>query len=120
MLDYSPVINNPVGIEYIILEKLPGRPLGERWFSLENKAVVQVMKQLVDIEQRHLCLPLPAAGSLYFQRDLGSDEKFVPLPELSSTDLDIEIGPIASYAWWYRERAGLDIDRGPYKCDSAL
>lgn len=120
MLGYSPVINNPVGIEYIILEKLPGRPLGERWFSLENKAVVQVMKQLLDIEQRYLRLPLPASGSLYFQRDLGSDEKFVPLPELSSTDIDIGVGPIASYAWRYRERANLGIDRGPCKCGSAL
>lgn len=99
VLGYSPIIDNPVGIEYIILEKLPGRPLGERWFSLENKAVVQVMKQLVDIEQRYLRLPLPASGSLYFRQDLGSDEDFVPVPDLSAPNLDIGVGPIASYAW---------------------
>ncbi|KXS95161.1 hypothetical protein AC579_407 [Pseudocercospora musae] len=37
ILGVSVTAVNPVGIEYILLEKLPERPLGEHWFSLDNR-----------------------------------------------------------------------------------
>lgn len=69
ILGYSAVTDNPVGIEYILLEKIHGRPLGDAWFSLDNKTVAKVMKQIVDIEQKCMSLSLPASGSLYFKED---------------------------------------------------
>ncbi|EME39385.1 hypothetical protein DOTSEDRAFT_91755 [Dothistroma septosporum NZE10] len=114
VLEYSADSHNSVGIEYLLLEKLPGRPLGDRWFSLENKVVVKVVKQIVDLEQQYVSLRLPASGSLYHAKDLGEHETSVPLPG-STEDTDIVVGPIASYAWEYRERARLGVDRGPWQ-----
>lgn len=110
VLAYSASSDNPVGIEYIVLEKMQGQPLGDRWFSLENKAVAKIMKQIVDIERDYMALELPACGSLYFASDLTAEQS-VPLgPALGG---HFAVGPIASYAWEYRERANLTIDRGP-------
>ncbi|CAK3818414.1 phosphotransferase family [Lecanosticta acicola] len=94
---------------------MPGRPLGDSWFSLDNKAISKVMKQIVHVEQRYMALALPASGSLYFKRDLESHEKAAPIPGFSQDDTSLVVGPIASYAWWYRERALSDVDRGPWE-----
>jgi hypothetical protein len=116
VLAYSPVTDNPVGIEYIILEKLEGRPLGERWFELTNKEVSKVMKQIVALERRYMSLALPASGSIYHRKDILDTDTFVPISGITEGQDCLGVGPIASYAWWYRERAALQVDRGPCKC----
>ncbi|KAI9923505.1 Phosphotransferase enzyme [Aspergillus wentii] len=67
---WSSTKENPVGAEYIIMEKLSGTPLGDKWF--------------------------PACGSIYYQRDL-PQEKSIPLSDenaavLSSTDIFRAVG----------------------------
>jgi len=77
VLDYSPVGTNPVGTEYMILEKVRGQPIGEQWFALEPNAIAKVLEQVVDIEQRVMQLRLPVSGSLYFRNDLHETNRFV-------------------------------------------
>nr|POE99346.1 altered inheritance of mitochondria protein 9, mitochondrial [Quercus suber] len=113
VLDYSPVAANPVGTEFILLEKIKGTPLSEQWFSMETKVLAKVMKQIIDLEQKFMKISLPASGSLYFRSDLRSTERSVPLHESSIGHEEIVIGPTAQYSWWYRERAKLEVDRGP-------
>ncbi|EFR05253.1 hypothetical protein MGYG_08264 [Nannizzia gypsea CBS 118893] len=90
VLGYSANNLNPVGVEYLLLEKIDGSPLGDRWFTIGNKTRVKIMKQIVEVETRPF------------------------LPEQTTTD-EIVVGPIAQYEWWYKERASLDVDRGPWK-----
>ncbi|OJJ67770.1 hypothetical protein ASPBRDRAFT_199991 [Aspergillus brasiliensis CBS 101740] len=107
---YSTDAKNPVGSEYIIMEKLPGRPLGDRWFELSDRERLKVLLQLVQLEAKLLAINLPASGSLYYTTDLPSDSTRIVIP-----GSDICIGPNVALKWWFAERSSLRIDRGPYK-----
>ncbi|RDH31196.1 hypothetical protein BDQ94DRAFT_180568 [Aspergillus welwitschiae] len=102
---------NPVGAEYIVMEKLDGTPLGNRWFSLAPKDQYKIMTQIVELETRLMSLKFPASGSLYYLKDLPS-EKRTRLDDPNS--MEFCIGPIAHYSWWHDERGIMDIDRGPW------
>lgn len=55
---------SPVGSEYILLEKLPGKPIGHDWFDLSNQQRLQVLHGVVDIESKLFKIQLPASGSI--------------------------------------------------------
>lgn len=112
VLGYSASNSNSVGVEYLLLEKIDGSPLGDRWFTIGNKTRAEIMKQIVAVETRFMSITFPASGSLYYRKDLTSSEPNVLLPEQTTAD-DIAVGPIAQYEWWYKERASLNVDRGP-------
>ncbi|GAQ46488.1 phosphotransferase enzyme family protein [Aspergillus niger] len=105
---YSTDATNPVGSEYIIMEKLPGRPLGDRWFELSDRERLKVLLQLVQFEAKLHAIQLPASGSIYYASDLPSDSPGIAVP-----DSDLCIGPSAALKWWFAERASLRVDRGP-------
>lgn len=101
---------NPVGTEYIIMEKLDGIPLGDTWFTLAPKEQHKVVKQIIEWETRLMSLQFPASGSLYYTKDLSSESR-VQLAEPTGTAFCI--GPTAHYSWWHDKRDLLKIDRGP-------
>ncbi|RHZ55477.1 hypothetical protein CDV55_103246 [Aspergillus turcosus] len=107
---------NPVGAEYIIMEKLNGTPLGDTWYAMTPKEQHKIMKQIVEWEARLMSLEFPACGSLYYQKDLPTERK-VSLPKNKG---EFCIGPVANYSWWHGERSNLDIDRGPWSSSSDL
>ena len=109
---------NPIGVEYLLLEKLEGTPLSDQWFTMDTKTRVRMMRQIIDLEKQFLNISLPASGSLYYRRDLKESELVIPLSSTSDSADQIAVGPTAQFEWWYRERALLDIDRGPCKSSS--
>ncbi|OOF97131.1 hypothetical protein ASPCADRAFT_3749 [Aspergillus carbonarius ITEM 5010] len=116
VLGYSANHANPIGAEYILLEKLEGQPLSQVWFSMDNKARVKAMKQIVAAEKKFMHIAIPASGSLYYRRDLEQTQFGISLPgqsDVSAAD-QIVVGPTAQYAWWYQERESLEVDRGPW------
>jgi hypothetical protein len=108
---------NPVGSEYILMEKLPGRPIGEAWFDLSEQERLQVLHDIVKLELKMFNIQLPASGSIYHARDLKPDT-----PKVSMREVDGQfcMGPYTGLRWWYGERGTLEIDRGPRKCHSQL
>ncbi|KAB8200109.1 kinase-like protein [Aspergillus parasiticus] len=102
---------NPVGTEYIIMEKLDGIPLGDKWFSMTPKEQHKLMKQIIEWETQFMSLQFPASGSLYYTKDLSSERK-VQLTDPNG--MAFCIGPIAHYDWWHDKRDLLNIDRGPW------
>ncbi|PYI06349.1 phosphotransferase family protein [Aspergillus sclerotiicarbonarius CBS 121057] len=116
VLGYSVDHTNPVGAEYILLEKLEGQPLSQIWFSMDNKARVKIMKQIVAAENKFMHIPIPASGSLYYRRDLEQAQFGISLPDQSDVSApdQIVVGPTAQHAWWYQERKSLKVDRGPW------
>lgn len=115
VLGYSPDTTNPVGAEYILLEKLEGVPLSNQWFTMDNKSRVKIMRQIIGLEKQFMTISFPASGSLYYRRDIEASQPTIPLSGQSSLPLfdQVVVGPTAQYEWWYRERALLDVDRGP-------
>lgn len=111
VLGYSTDVN-PVGAEYILMEKLPGRPIGEAWFDLSEKDRLKILLEIVNLEAKLFTINLPASGSIYYAHDLPQDTPRIPI--LGSED-GLCIGPYASLRWWVDDRASLNIDRGPRK-----
>lgn len=111
VLGYS-VGDNPVGSEYILMEKLPGRPIGDTWFDLSENERLKVLFEIVNLETKIFAIGLPASGSIYYASDLSPETPQVPLPESGD---GLCIGPYVALRWWFKERADLDIDRGPRK-----
>ncbi|PGH21522.1 hypothetical protein AJ80_03190 [Polytolypa hystricis UAMH7299] len=115
VLAYSCDRSSPVGAEYLVLEKIDGRPLSDQWFTMDNKTRVKVMRQIVDVETRFMGLTLPASGSLYYRRDLMPSYHGIPVSAAFQDPDQIVVGPTAQHAWWYGERALLESDRWPFE-----
>ena len=62
--------DNPVGAEYIIMEKMQGESLATRWLSLATKELAEVIQKIVDIESRLFAARFSEHGSLYYKEDL--------------------------------------------------
>lgn len=110
--------SNPVGAEYIVMEKMEGIPLGDIWYSMTTKERYKVMKQIVELEKRLFELDLPASGSLYYRDELKPGEQVVAIPKQVDEERAFCIGPMAHYSWWHNERGFSGVDRGPCKCTS--
>jgi hypothetical protein len=104
--------DNPVGSEYILMEKLSGRPVGDAWFELSEQQRLQVVHDIVKLESKLFSIELPASGSIYYARDLDSDTLAVGI---SGTDNQFCVGPYAGHRWWFGNRKDLELDRGPRK-----
>lgn len=68
VLDYF-ASSNPVGAEYIIMERIHGESLASRWLSLITE-VKDIMTQIAEIEQKIFSFRFPGYGSLYYRRDI--------------------------------------------------
>ena len=65
VLAYAASSDNPVGAEYIIMEKVEGESLASRWLSLTTKEVVGLMTQMAEMEQKVFSFQFPGYGSIY-------------------------------------------------------
>ncbi|KAF2750959.1 kinase-like protein [Sporormia fimetaria CBS 119925] len=110
ILGYS-ADENAVGAEYMLMEKLPGKPIGDAWFDLSEQQRLKVLHQLVELEAKLFTSGLPASGSIYYAHDLPSTAHRVDMP---GSDDGMCIGPYAALRWWFGERTNLDVDRGPH------
>jgi hypothetical protein len=109
VLEYA-IDENPVGSEYILMEKLPGRPIGDAWFDLSEQQRLQVLHDIVKLESKIFNIQLPASGSIYYARDLKPDTPKVSMP---GVDDQFCMGPYTGLRWWFGKRENLEIDRGP-------
>jgi len=119
VLNYSTNAKNPVGTEFVIMEKLSGRPIGDRWFGLSEDQRLKVISEVVQMEAKLSKVDLPAYGSIYYRHDLPAD---VPHTIIASTsdNKQLCVGPDVSLRWWYKERGSLHVQRGPCKSSSYL
>lgn len=114
VLHYSADADNPVGAEFMIMEKLPGRPIGDLWFDLSEDQRLKIISEIVQVEVKLSKIDLPAYGSVYYERDLPADMSRTAIAPTSDSK-GLCIGPHAGLRWWYKERGSIHIDRGPRK-----
>ena len=104
---------NPVGAEYIIMEKVNGIELSKCWENLTGKETLEVFKQLCEFENKLFNTSFSHSGSIYYRDSLPPEQQAITL---SSRGKDYHrwcIGLTADPSFWYDERAELSIDRGP-------
>lgn len=61
---YSSSPSNSAETEYLIKEMIGGTNLGDIWYELSEKARIEVVRKLVELESRLFGLQFPASGSL--------------------------------------------------------
>ncbi|KAH7346883.1 phosphotransferase enzyme family protein [Rhexocercosporidium sp. MPI-PUGE-AT-0058] len=121
VLDYSDTSNNAVGAEYMIMEKVHGRDLGDVWYELSEKERMKVVVQVARVEPVLFSIALPACGSVYYKRDLGIGTETVDIAVGKGAGEDaggsagqLCIGPDVAQKWWYDKRSQLSVPRGPF------
>ncbi|KAK2754792.1 hypothetical protein FQN54_006685 [Arachnomyces sp. PD_36] len=103
----SSTADNPVGAEYMIMERFYGESLASRWLSLSTSDIKDVMTQLAKMEEKMFSFRFPAYGSLYYKSD-------TPGPSVDLPTGRFCVGPIAKRQFWFSEREKMQLDRGPW------
>lgn len=111
VLGYA-IHDNPVGSEYVLMEKFPGRPVGDAWFELSEQQRLQVLHDIVQLEAKMFEISIPASGSIYYTKDL---EPGSPMLSIEGSDSKFCVGPYTGLRWWFGTRQDLQVDRGPRK-----
>ncbi|RHZ46471.1 phosphotransferase family protein [Aspergillus thermomutatus] len=111
VLDWSsPALRpNPVGSEYILMERVRGRQLSGVWDAMSEAQRFGLVKSLVEIERKLVSAQFTNHGSLYYK-----DTYRLPSSN-QETAAKFVIGPTTERSFWEDERRGLDIDRGPWE-----
>ena len=116
VLGWSATADNPLGCEYIVMERAEGRPLFDTWFSMTFKERMKIIPKIVDIERKLFDIKFPGYGSIYFQDSLRDDVYRIPISTNNDTSTYC-LGPSSEYLWWYQKREFYNADRGP--CSSS-
>ncbi|EAW06852.1 uncharacterized protein ACLA_085470 [Aspergillus clavatus NRRL 1] len=101
VLAWSADAANSVGAEYIIMEKIRGVALSEKWEVMNTLERYKIVDQVVQIEKELVNISFPAYGSLFLRDSLPATCRQYPLP----AELDPEglfcIGPSCKRTWWH-------------------
>ncbi|KAH7088190.1 hypothetical protein FB567DRAFT_559894 [Paraphoma chrysanthemicola] len=79
LLAWNADSSNPVGAEYIIMEKAVGCQLVKRWSEMEDLSHFEFIKNLCKVEADLATLAFPAHGSLYLRESMGAGDRYEPL-----------------------------------------
>ncbi|KAE8401584.1 phosphotransferase enzyme family protein [Aspergillus pseudonomiae] len=110
----NPSQHNPVGAEYILMERVKGRQLSEVWDNMSEAERFGLLKSLVGIEQKLASSRFAFHGSLYYKDAYPHGTTFAdPIEVERGNTLGFVIGPTTQRSFWEDEKQELDIDRGP-------
>ncbi|KAH7333471.1 hypothetical protein BKA65DRAFT_553821 [Rhexocercosporidium sp. MPI-PUGE-AT-0058] len=141
--------NNPVGAEYILEEKAPGKPLGSRgpnkpitdwltdqpadllgpllgrlwqdWDIWPMKDRITMIEQIVEIQRKLASTKFVKSGCIYFREDVPNGTALVTNPPLRPPILErFTLGPLVEKELWRDEKASMDMNRGPYESPQEL
>jgi hypothetical protein len=110
---------NPVGAEYIIMEKVQGIELERVWPSMSIKDRLTLVKNIVGFQKGWTSVSFKKFGGLYYATDLDEPTTNEPLYiDTDGTDITNEkfaIGPSTGRELIDNARATIQFDRGPCK-----
>ncbi|KAM5444027.1 Phosphotransferase enzyme [Microsporum ferrugineum] len=113
VLSWSSHALNPVGAEYIIMDKASGCSLAQVWPRLKNDEKRDIVQAIVSFDVKIRNSPLGGFGSLYYPRDIPSEIKH--LPAFKSKDCGRWVlGPTTDRRFFDDGKGELSIDRGPW------
>lgn len=116
LLAWSADASNPVGAEYVIMEKAAGCRLSKKWDEMELEIKFKFIMNLCELEAELAGGAFPAYGSLYLKESLNNGEKYEPLAPEIDPDGRFCIGPSCERAWFHNEDTEAieaRFDRGP-------
>lgn len=121
VLSWDSSKNNPVGAEYIIMEKAPGVQLDQIWNQLDIGEMWKVTQSIAKYQALWAEVSFAQFGSLYYKQDLASAQSLVCYHSNGDarevvTNEKFAVGPSTSRQTADDGRLGVDFDIGPCKC----
>ncbi|KZF21497.1 hypothetical protein L228DRAFT_261664 [Xylona heveae TC161] len=111
---------NPVGAEYMLMEKVKGRQLADVWPEMPEYERFHLVENIVEIQKKLMAAKLSKYGSIYY-RDahptgmLTDNCSTLSIPDATTKNTSrFIIGPVAANCFWENGKRDLDIDRGPW------
>lgn len=106
---------NPVGAEYIVMEKAPGTCLAQAWPNLSNQQKRDIVQAIVKFDVTALNHSLGGFGSLYYPNDIPKGIKHIPVqgPNDTSSGERWVLGPTTDRRFFDDGKGELPLDRGP-------
>jgi hypothetical protein len=81
------MLSNPVGAEYIVMEKVPGVQIFRVWDEMDESNRISIIKRLTQWESELAAIHFPAYGNLYYKSSL-HEADMVPLDSVSAAPTD--------------------------------
>lgn len=108
---------NPIGAEYIIMEKVGGVQLNKVWPRMNIKQRFELVKTISRYQKAWMSKTFTQYGSLYYSKDLQSNSGCILVNEDGSQFEDdrFAIGPSTGRGFLDDGRIDVDFDRGPCK-----
>jgi len=110
--------NNPVGAEYILEERAPGKPLGRLWYQWPIQSRLDIIEHIVDMERKLASVKFVKTGCIYFREDVPLDlstdislDTSVPSPP--SVLERFKLGPLVTSELWHGVRTTMNMNKGP-------
>lgn len=124
VLDYRTNSENPVGSEYIIMEKVRGVVLSSVWRGLPLETKKKIISKLLKYHQAWSDITFEEYGSLYFPEDLGIKPEGLPGVSYTQDGHSIRntryvVGPAVGREWTSEGKYDLALDRGPCEYSSS-
>ncbi|KAL8948289.1 MAG: hypothetical protein Q9222_005510 [Ikaeria aurantiellina] len=99
VLAWNADATNPVGVEYIIMEKASGVQLFEIWNDITALDRLNLIKKLTQVEHQLARLQFPAYGSLYLRQSITQSSRRIELDSSLDPAGLFCVGPFCSPAW---------------------
>lgn len=111
VIAYSCDAANPVGSEYILMERIAGVNLSTEWPTLNEQKKGKILDSLAKLQSTLLIVQFSSYGNLYFTKDIPTA---LCAPRMyknaSPDDSTYCIGPTTEMMFWGPDRSG---NRGP-------
>ncbi|KAK2767010.1 hypothetical protein FQN54_006327 [Arachnomyces sp. PD_36] len=115
VLEWNSDPTNPVGVEYILLERIPGVQLTTKWGTMKSLEKMAILERIVDMEVEISKLQFPAYGSLYFQDSISDSSLRIPVSTAAGDSSKYCVGPPCNRAWSHAAIPGATSkSRGPW------
>ena len=100
VLAWSSDPSNPVGVEYIIMEKAPGIQLFKAWDDMSDADQFSLVLKLTKLEGQIAKIRFPASGSLCLRESMGDSDAYVSLDSEIDPSGQFCIGPSCERGWY--------------------
>lgn len=94
VLAWSSDSSNPVGSEYIVMEKVNGRQLVDVWGEMGQLQQFKLIQNLAQLESQLASMEFPGYGNLYFRHSTKDGSQVIPIND------DYCIGPAYNASWF--------------------
>ncbi|CAD6444631.1 e0f26d8e-30fa-4e00-934e-4dc87380c179 [Sclerotinia trifoliorum] len=109
---------NPVGAEYIIMEKVPGIELEHVWPSMGIEDRFTLVKAITGFQKAWASVSFKKFGGLYYAKDLeertGNEPLYTDANGIDITNAKFAIGPSTGRELIDNGRANVGFDSGPW------